>query len=252
MSYEKWALKDNGCKESPRFIDSSLGNLKMERTAKVTHDALDYLPAKPPTEYAKGSAIYSGNCESLYLVGSGRVKVSCVAADGCEATVRIVPADGFFGECALIDADGTERAVALDRVRVMAWSRAEIENQIEKDSRLGLALLEEFTRAILDLNDRVRAMATCTTRERVMLSLLQLQRTLGVPQAGGAMRMAPLSHMVIAQHVGTSRETVSAQMSRLRRLGLIRYSRKFIDLDCEAIKQILHNPGRWFTALSRS
>jgi CRP/FNR family transcriptional regulator len=161
----------------------------MERTAKGTHDALDYLPAKPPTEHSKGSVIYSGNCEFLYLVGAGRVKVSRVAADGCEVTVRIVPAEGFFGECSLINADGTERAVALDRVEVMAWSRAEVENQIEKNSRLGLALLEEFALAVLDMNDRVQAMATCTTQERVMLSLLQLQRTLGVPQADGAPRM---------------------------------------------------------------
>jgi CRP-like cAMP-binding protein len=121
----------------------------------------------------------------------------------------------------------------------MAWSRAEIEHQIEKEPRLGLALLEEFALAILDINDRVQAMATCKTPERVMLSLLQLQRTLGERQANGAMRMASLSHMVIAEHVGTSREIVSAQMSRLRGLGVIRYSRRYIEIDCEAMEQAL-------------
>jgi CRP/FNR family transcriptional regulator len=215
----------------------------MERRAKRAHDALDYLPAKPPTEYAKGSLIYSGNCDALYLVVSGRVKVSRVAADGCETTVRIVPAEGLFGECSLINAEGTERAVPLDRVKVMAWSRVEIEHQIDKNVLLGLALLEELALAILDMNDRVQAMATCKTSERVMLSLLQLQRTLGEPQTNGAMRMASLTHMVIAEHVGISREIVSAQMSRLRRLGMVRYSRKFIEIDCEAIEQALLNGG---------
>jgi hypothetical protein len=37
---------------------------------------------------------------------------------------------------------------------------------------------------------------------------------------------------------------VSAQMSRLRRLGMIRYSRRFIDVDCEAMEQALHNEDR--------
>jgi CRP/FNR family transcriptional regulator len=203
------------------------------------HDALDYLPAKPLTEYSKGSVIYYGKCESLYLVASGRVKVSRTAVDGREATVRIVPAEGLFGECSLINADGSDRAVPLDRVRLMAWSRAEIEHQIEKEPRLGLALLEELALAILDMNDRMQAMATCRTTERVMLSLLQLERTLGEPQANGAMRMASLSHMVIAGHVGTSREIVSAQMSRLRGLGLVRYSRMYIEIDCEAMEQAL-------------
>jgi hypothetical protein len=76
-----------------------------------------------------------------------------------------------------------------------------------------------------------------------MLSLLQLQRTLGERLADGAMRMAGLTHMVIAEHVGTSREIVSAQMNRLRKLGMVRYSRKFIDVDCEAMEQALLNGG---------
>jgi len=215
----------------------------MERTGRRTYDALNYLPRKPLTEYAKGTVIYSGTCESLYLVAVGRVKVSRVATDGCEATVRIVPAEGLFGECSLVNSGGGERAVPLDRVQLMAWSRVEIEHQIEKEPRLGLALLEEFVLATLDLEDRMQAMATCKTPERVMLSLLQLQRTLGEPQADGAMRMASLTHMVIAEHVGTSREIVSAQMSRLRRLGMIRYSRKYIDLDCEAMEKALRNEG---------
>jgi hypothetical protein len=49
--------------------------------------------------------------------------------------------------------------------------------------------------------------------------------------------------MVIAEHVGTSREIVSAQMNRLRKLGIVRYSRKFIDVDCEAMERALLNGG---------
>jgi CRP/FNR family transcriptional regulator len=213
-------------------------------TKRRTYDALHYLPRNPLTAYAKGSVIYSGKSESLYLVASGRVKVSRVAADGRETTFRIVPTEGFFGECSLINAEGGERAVPLDHVRVMTWTRPEIEHQIEKDSSLGLALLEEFARAISDMNDRLQAIATRKTPERVMLSLLQLLRTLGVPQADGVMRMAWLSHMVIAQHVGTTREIVTGEMNRLRRLGMIRYSRKFVDVDCEAIEQALINGVR--------
>jgi CRP-like cAMP-binding protein len=125
----------------------------------------------------------------------------------------------------------------------MAWSKAEIEHQIEKEPQLGLALLEEFALAILDMNDRVQAMATCKISERVMLSLLQLQRTLGERQANGVVRMASLSHMVIAQHAGTSREKVSTQMNRLRRLGMVRYSRRFIDVRCKAMEQALLKRG---------
>ena len=90
-----------------------------------------------------------------------------------------------------------------------------------------------------DLEDRVQAIATRKIPERVMLSLLQLQRTLGTPQADGAMRMAGITHLVIAAHAGTTREIVTAQMNRLRKLGMVRYSRNLIDVDCEAMEQAL-------------
>ena len=115
----------------------------MNRPTKRTSSVLDYLIRAPLTEYAKGSVIYSEKCDSLYVVAFGRVKVSRVAADGRETAVRIVPPEGLFGEYSLINTGGVERAVPLDRVQLMAWSRAEIEHRIEKEPRLGLALLEE-------------------------------------------------------------------------------------------------------------
>jgi CRP/FNR family transcriptional regulator len=214
---------------------------QMNRPTKRTSSVLDYLPRAPLTEYAKGSVIYSEKCGSLYLVAFGRVKVSRVVADGHETAVRIVPPEGLFGECSLINADARERAISLDLVKVMAWSRSEIEHQIDKNSRLGLALLEEFALAISEMQDRLQTMATRKTLDRVMLSLLQLQRTLGVPQADGTMRMASLTQAVIAAHAGATREIVSAQMNRLRKLGMVRYSRDFIYVDCEAMERMLLN-----------
>ena len=66
----------------------------MNRPPRRTYDALQYLPRAPLTEYAKGSAIYSEKCDSLYLVAFGRVKVSRLTADGYETAVRIVPPCG--------------------------------------------------------------------------------------------------------------------------------------------------------------
>ena len=215
---------------------------------KISHpnDALNYLPRRPLVEYPKGHVLYSGTSEALYLVAAGRVKVATVAVDGCEAIVRIVPPEGLFGEGCLIDHCGSERAVALDRIQLMAWKRSEIEQQVEREPRLGLALMEELIINCLSMEERMQAMAGCKTPERVMLSLIQLGRRLGEAQPDGAMRMAPLTHHIIAEHVGTSREIVSSQMSHLRRLGLIAYSRRHIDVYCDAMEEALRSQGLLF------
>ncbi|PWU06404.1 MAG: hypothetical protein C5B51_12495 [Terriglobia bacterium] len=207
------------------------------------NDALNYLPRRPLNEYAKGDIIYSGSSPALYLVAAGRVKVTSVASDGLEAIIQIVPPEGLFGTSSLVNHHGGERAVALDRVQLMAWKPAEIEQQIEREPRLGLALMEELVIASMDMEERMQAMASYKTPQRVMLSLLQLARTLGENQPDGAIRMASLTHNVIAEHVGTSREIVSSQMSHLRRLGLVRYSRKHIDVYCDAMEETLRSNG---------
>jgi CRP-like cAMP-binding protein len=125
----------------------------------------------------------------------------------------------------------------------MAWKRAEIEQQIEKEPKLGLALMEELIVGCLEMVERMQAMAACKTPQRVMLSLVQLAHRLGESQTDGSLRMASLTHRTIAEHVGTSREIVSSQMSRLRRLGLVQYSRKHIDVYCEAMEDTLRSEG---------
>ena len=77
------------------------------------------------------------------MVATGRVKVSSIASDGYEAVMKIVPAEGLFGESCLVTYEVGERAVALDRVQIMSWRRDEIEQQIDKVPRLVLALMEE-------------------------------------------------------------------------------------------------------------
>jgi CRP/FNR family transcriptional regulator, cyclic AMP receptor protein len=206
-------------------------------------DALNYLPRKPLVEYPKGHVIYSGASNALYLSMSGRVKVATVAIDGSESVVRVVPPEGLFGEACLAEHPGTERAVALDPVQIMSWKQAEIEQQVEKEPALGLALMQVVIGRCIDLGERMQAMATCMTPQRVMLALLQLARQLGEPRPDGAIRMASLTHHTLAEYVGTSREIVSSQMSNLRRRGLIQYSRQYIDVYCEAVEETLRSQG---------
>jgi CRP/FNR family transcriptional regulator, cyclic AMP receptor protein len=207
------------------------------------NDALNYLPRRPLLEYAKGETIYSGRSEGLHMVAYGHIKISIASETGFAPIIRIVPPEGLFGESSLLAATTRERAVALDEVQLMSWTRAEIEQQIDQEPSLALALIHQLVRDRLTMQERIHCMAACKASQRVQLSLIQLAETLGNPQPDGTLRMAALTHHMIAAYVGTSREIVSTQMSRLRRLGLVRYSRKFIDVESEAIRESLQNNG---------
>ena len=211
-------------------------------SSRETEDALMYLPRKGVTEYRKNQVIYDENTPSrgLHLVVQGRVKVSMPLDNGAQTIVDIFNIDDFFGESSLLgQASYPERAVALDSVILMSWTATEIEEQVERQPRLGLALLQMLVKRGLDYEERLQSFALDKTPERVMRALLRFANRLGTRTEDGSVKIPPLTHQVISEYVGTSREIVTFQMNHLRQKGLLRYSRKGIQVYVDALSEYL-------------
>lgn len=203
-------------------------------------DPLEYLSRKAVQSCPRGQTIYASQfpAHHLYVVIRGRVKITNIATDRCETVARIVGSDGIFGEsCLLADAPRPETAVAMDEVCLMAWTRAEVEAQIEREPRLGLALCQHLALKCMQLQNRIESMTAFKTPERTMLALMNLAVDLGTETTpDGAVRVKSLTHHTIAEYVGTSREVITFQMNRLRRAGMLKYNRRHIDVYLAAIR----------------
>ena len=207
-------------------------------------DALMYLPRKGVLEYRKGQTVFDEHQPSrgLYLIVQGRVKVAIPLDDGSQTVVDIFTTDDFFGESALMGpARDAQRALALDNVTLMCWTAAEIEDQIEKQPRLGIALLQMQVKRGLEYQDRLQGFALDKTPERVVRALLRFAERLGTRTEDGSTGIPPLTHQVISEYVGTSREIVTFQMNYLRQKGLLRYSRKALQVYAEALSEYLES-----------
>lgn len=201
-------------------------------------DPLTLLPRRPVQQYPRKRVLYDPQrpSDSLFVVVSGRVKVTHAVTDGSQTIMRIVTADGIFGESALLGAPSRhESAIALENVKAMSWTSAEIEHQIQREPRLGVALVQYMVRQCVQMEERIQCMAICKTPERVALALVQLADMTGTPLEDGIVRMGGLTHQTLAEYVGTSREIVTFQLNRLRRVGMVKYSRKNIDVNRRAI-----------------
>jgi CRP-like cAMP-binding protein len=93
----------------------------------------------------------------------------------------------------------------------------------------------------LDYQDRLQSFALDKTPERVVHSLLRFAVRLGTRTEDGSIKIPPLTHQVISEYVGTSREIVTFQMNRLRQKGYLRYSRKGIYVFAEALREHLQS-----------
>jgi CRP/FNR family transcriptional regulator len=211
-------------------------------TPKPLEDPLAHLPCSTIVEYRKGQIIYSQDQPSttLYLVIDGKVKVSRVADDGHQVVVDIYQSDEFFGESAFLNLPHRcEQATALENTKLMTWATAEIEDIATKRPRLAVALLQILVQRTVDFTHRIESFSLDNIARRLARSLIRFSERLGVEEQDGSVRMAPFTHELLSQYVGTSREIVTHYMNQFRRQGYLRYSRKGIILYRDAFKDWL-------------
>lgn len=205
-------------------------------------DPLAYLPCSNVLEYRKGEVIYNQAqpSTSLYLVIDGKVRVSHCATDGKQIVVDIYQPDEFFGESVFLRLPMcSEEARALENTKLMAWTGAEVEEIASRQPRLAVALLQVMVQRTMGFTQRIESLCVENIGQRVARALLRLADRMGTQEKDGSVRMIPLTHELLAQYVGTSREVVTMHMNRLRREGYIRYSRKTLVLYGDALQDWL-------------
>src|SRR5579884_4235347 len=147
-------------------------------------DVLCHLTCRPLTDYHRGDIIFDGRCPALYLVVQGLVKVTICPESGYETVVDIFRPDDLFGESVLVSADHVpQRAIALDDVMLMSWSRVEIEEQIERQPHLAITLMQTLVNRGLDYQERLQSFAVDKMPERIIRALLHFADHLGAPTA---------------------------------------------------------------------
>jgi len=205
-------------------------------------DPLAYLPFSTIVEYPKGGAIYSPDQAPacFYLVIEGRVRVSRLSETGRQFVIDIYRVDDFFGESAFLNLpDRGELATALETTKVMSWQVTAVADLIVRRPRLALALLQFLTRRATEMRQHVESLGTDTIKRRLARALLRFALRMGTADDGEAIRMAPLTHELLSQYVGTSREIVTYKMAELRRDGYLHYSRKGITVFPGALRRFL-------------
>jgi len=210
--------------------------------SKICDDPLDYLPCSKSLEYKKGDVIYGPDhaCDTLYLVLAGVIKLTRFGTPGKEFLVDLYTTDDIFGGSGMLNVpDSAEEAVSFQKSRVMAWPVAEVEELIMRRPRLGIALLQVFGRRLTGLMQRAESLSFEPIDARLARSLVHFSERLGTAQPDGSVIMEPLTHELLAQYVGTSRESISVEMARLRKQGYVQYSRKAIVLYRDALKSWL-------------
>lgn len=208
-------------------------------TARQLEDPLVHLPRGQEVAFARGETIYDSKYgqQFLYLVLEGQVRLCRGSEERHAVLVDIYRDEEFFGEAAFIgNTRQHEIVTAIRSVKAMVWEIPEIEKMIAHRPILGIALMQLLIRRSMEFGIRIESFCTDTIPVRLARTLVRLAERLGRQTGDGAFEMPSLTHEMLAQYVGTSREIITHHMNRFRRQGYLRYSRRTILVEQAAWK----------------
>lgn len=219
----------------------------LTQPADFLEDPLLYLPRSRMVEYPRGEFIYDQDepSASIYLVVAGKVKVARRVGNDRPLLVDIYKQDEFFGESALLKLRRrTDQALALEKTKLMMWSAADVQKLMIKKPRLAVALIQMAVQRTTGLARRIESFSLDKVPRRLARALMYFSERLGCPDEGGSVGLVGLTHELLSQYVGTSREFVTHYMNQLQQEGCLRYSRKGIVLHGDVLRAWLGEDGR--------
>ncbi|WP_434044881.1 MULTISPECIES: Crp/Fnr family transcriptional regulator [Sorangium] len=164
----------------------------------------------------------------LILLGAGRVKVERVADGRVFPLGHRGPGD-LVGEGALAGATvASESATVLDEGDALLVPLAGLDRLVAADPAIRAALAAALVARQLETEARLGLLLLCTVEARLLEFLRAAARRWGQPHAAGELVSAPFTHADIALLIGSTRETVTLLLGKLKRAGLISFDRRRI------------------------
>ena len=153
----------------------------------------------------------------MYIIRSGRVKVTKLSGDGREKILEFLEEGDFFGEMSLLDRAPRSASVkALSESRILALARGDFLLVLKRSPDLAMSVIQELTRRLRQVDEQASSLSFQRVEERTKGLLQRLARE----EVEGATRKTPtLTHQQIADMIGTSRETVTRVVKGLKEQG---------------------------------
>lgn len=159
---------------------------------------------------------------ALFVIASGKVKVSRSSKDGKEVILSIMNESDFFGEMAILDGFSRSATVtALEQSKLFIIQRNDFLNLLENHTEVSIALLQELTQRLRASGKKIKALSLKDAEGKVASVILQLADEIGkIKQGVVEIDKLPYQHE-LANMAGTSRETISRTLHSFAKKGLV-------------------------------
>lgn len=177
----------------------------------------------PERRFRKGTTIFAPGDppDALYILTSGLVTLSHLSESGQESILRVFGPGDVFGELLLTVTVRPFLTTALTDCVVTVIPAKTFLHLLSVIPRIGLNFISILSRHLTEMALDRGESSHKWSLQRLALTLLKLAAAHGVKEKAGTAIALPLTHQILADTIGTSRETVTRDLGRLKRRGIV-------------------------------
>jgi len=213
--------------------------------ADLAEEELTYIAQRAvQRHFAAGQAIFSEGdpCPGLWIIEQGRVRIFKSSPGGREQVLAIEGPGSSVAELPVFDG-GTypASAVTVTDTLLLFTSKQDFQSLCLKHPEVGLKVLRIVGRRLRGLVGIIEELSFGTVRDRLIALLLRMSQHGNKTSQGVEIELLTTNQELAAQ-IGTVRELVSRNLSRLQAQDLIRVEgRKIIIHDPQALQAELRD-----------
>jgi CRP/FNR family transcriptional regulator, cyclic AMP receptor protein len=181
----------------------------------------------------------------LFVVLSGRLKVTWNDAEGGEVLLSILEAGDVFGEIALLDDRPRSASVtAMEGGELLVVERRGFRALLVSVPTLAVNLLLVMARRMRNLSDRTQNMSLLNVECRLAKAILGLAERFGKEERRGEILLTlKLSQQELANMVGATRELVNRRLRGWQDQGIIELAKgRVVIRDAAALEAVSQAP----------
>lgn len=184
-------------------------------------------------ELKKGQTLFQEGQtgDRLYLVKSGKVKLSHASGDGRESVFMVLGPGDMFGELSLFDpGPRTSTAIAVTDSEILGLGHSDLKPWLQDRPEVAQALLQALAHRLRRTSETMSDLVFADVPGRVAKALLELGEKFGSKSGNGLSVHHDLTQEELAQLVGASRETVNKALADFASRGWIRLETRSVEL----------------------
>lgn len=187
--------------------------------------------------YRKGDWIYQVGDRGgkLYVLHTGRVKISRISANGKEQVIRVIGSGDFMGELSLFSSQPlTDNAQAMETSTMCVIHGDNVKELMGKYPSIALKIMDELSKRLEKAENLIEAINFNTVEQRLAQALLSLSDPDGTVDL-------PMTRGDLASQLGMSQETLSRKLATFQEAEIIELisPRKLRILDRAGLEDIL-------------